>query len=325
MKPTTVPERGGLRGLIFDNIGLKITSLVAAVALFSIVRGAEDAQRSVYVDVIATLPPPSSARMLMTEVPDRVHLTLRGSRALLNSLRRDDIPPVQIDLTNGELRTYYFDAEVFEIPAGLEVVQFAPATVPLTWADRLQRTLPVHAVLEGSPTSGLMLMGSPLVRPATIELSGPSPAVAPLEALDTDPIDITALGAGRHELRVALARVPDRVDVLGDRNVTVVFEIAPQVAERDVPRLEIAVIGGAVREIRPARVRVALRGAPDELDELDALGIVPYIDASALDPARGAQSVIVRVRGIPDGIELAGVEPEEVLVTPTPVAPPPHR
>jgi hypothetical protein len=52
------------------------------------------------------------------------------------------------------------------------------------------------------------------------------------------------------------------------------------------------------------------------LDALDAPSIVPYVDASTIDPAAGAQPVLVRVRGIPEGVELVGVEPEEVLATP---------
>ncbi len=79
-----------LRKALTENVGLKIISLVAAIVLFSLVRGSEDAQRSVFVDVVATLPSPASGKILIGEIPDKVKVTLRGSRSLLNSIGRNE-------------------------------------------------------------------------------------------------------------------------------------------------------------------------------------------------------------------------------------------
>ena len=95
------------------------------------------------------------------------------------------------------------------------------------------------------------------------------------------------------------------------------LDVAPQVAERALPRLEVAVVGGSVRELRPARVRVRLRGAPDVLDRVDPAGIVPFVDVTGMTATAGAQPVVVRVRGVPEGIELLDVEPADVLASPT--------
>jgi YbbR domain-containing protein len=66
---------------------------------------------------------------------------------------------------------------------------------------------------------------------------------------------------------------------------------------------------------------VTLRGPPTVLDAMDAPSIVPYVDVSAVDLTGGTQAVPVRVRGVPEGVELARVEPDEALVTPQPPAP----
>jgi hypothetical protein len=311
----------GLRALLTENIGLKITSLLVSVLLFSVVRGAEDAQRSVLVDVVAELPPDSDARILTSDLPAKVRLTLRGSRSLLNSIRADDLPPIEIDLSETQASVYYFEPERLEVPAGVEVAQVSPDALPLTWVERTQRAFPVSARLEGRPDTGMMVIGEPTVRPATVVLRGPTPDLAGMDRLVTDPIPLAGLGAGHYERRVAIPRLPAHVQFVGDASVTVQFEIAPEIAERAIPRLDVATVGGAIRDLRPARVRVILRGPPALLDVIDAPSIVPYVDGSALDPALGAQSILVRVRGIPDGVELAGVDPEEVLATPAPVAP----
>ncbi len=325
--PTRAEPRpgGALRAMLTENVGLKATSLVIAVFLFSVVRGAEDAQRSVLVDVVAVLPPPTEPRILTSDLPAKVRLTLRGSRSLLNSVRTDDLGPVQVDLSETHASVYYFDAEQFSVPAGVEVTQVSPDALPLTWAERAQRILPVQARLDGRPAAGLMVTGEPSVRPSTVTLRGPEPDLATIDRVLTEPIALATLSEGRIERRVALARLGAHVEIVGDEDVTVQVEIAPEIATRPVPRLEVAVVGGALRDVRPTRVRVTLRGPPTALDAIDAPSIVPYVDAAAVDPAAGTQSVLVRVRGIPDGVELAGVDPEEVLVTPVPVAAPhPH-
>jgi hypothetical protein len=311
----------GLRALLTENIGLKITSLVVAVLLFSVVRGAEDAQRSVLVDVVAELPPESDARILTSDLPAKVRLTLRGSRSLLNSIRADDLPPIEIDLSETQASVYYFESERFEVPAGVEVTQVSPDALPLTWVERTQRAFPVYARLDGRPDTGMMIAGDPTVRPATVVLRGPTPELAGMDRLLTDTIPLAGLGPGHYERRVPIPRLPAHVQFVGDTSVTVQFEIAPEIADRAIPRLDVATVGGAIRELRPARVRVILRGPPTLLDAIDAPSIVPYVDGSALDPSLGAQSILVRVRGIPDGVELAGVDPEEVLATPLPAAP----
>jgi hypothetical protein len=309
-------EGSTLRNLIFDNFLLKVLSIVASLALFSIVRGAEDAQRSVFVDVVAVLPSSTSNRILLSDIPDRVRVTLRGSRALLNSIRRDDIPPIQIVLDDPQARIYYLDPERIEIPAGVEITQIAPATIPLQWADRAQRTLPVRPTIEGHPGDGLMLSDELQVRPQVVTVTGPAPEISPLDHVTTDPIMIAGLSSGRHERRVPLMRLPPHAEYDGDGMANVVFEVAPQIAERSLPRLEVAVVGGVVRELRPSRVRVRLRGTPATLDAMDAMQIVPYVDVSELDENAGAQSVPIRVRGIPEGVELIDIEPADVLATP---------
>ena len=275
----TRPKESLLRTLVFENFGLKVFSIVASLALFSIVRGAEDAQRSVFVDVVATVPDAASGRILLSDIPDRVRITLRGSNALLNSIHRDDIPPILVSLEDAQARIYYLDAERIEVPAGVEIVQIAPATIPLQWADRAQRTLPVEPTIDGHPPPGMMLAGEPQARPATVTITGPAPEISPLDHVTTDPITVAGLEIGMHERRVALMRLPPHSEYEGEPSVTVQLEIAPQIAERSVVRLEVAVVGGTVRELRPNRVRVRLRGAPDVLDALDPHGIVPYVDA----------------------------------------------
>lgn len=323
------PAHGPLRAFFVDNIGLKATSLAVAMMLFWLVRGAEDAQRAVYVDVVAVLPPPAAARMLTSELPAKVRLTLRGSRGLLNSIRSDEIPPAQVDLSEPGASIYYFEPERFEIPAGVEITEIAPETIALAWAEVGSRTLPIHARVTATLLPGLMLVGDPVVRPGSIGAHGALPDLMILESIRTEPVDLAGLPAGRHERRVELERPGGHVELDPVDAIIVSVEIAPEIVERSIPRQSVEIIAGtppgpAVRELRPNRVRVDLRGPPETLDAIDALAIVPYVEASGLDPAGGPQEVMVRVRGIPEGVELVRVDPETVLATPAVPVPAHH-
>ncbi|MFW5920715.1 MAG: diadenylate cyclase CdaA, partial [Polyangiales bacterium] len=181
-----------VREVFTHNIGLKLFALAAAIGLFSIVHGAEDDERSYFVEVAPQLPPPSSGRMLVSELPDKVKVTLRGSRSLVSSVTAEDLGPVTIDLRNTNRSYYYFDPDSFELPASVQLAQLAPASIPLTWAKRVERRIPVEVRIVGIP--GPALEARPVrVDPATVPIAGPEMEIEPLEVLETERIDVRGL------------------------------------------------------------------------------------------------------------------------------------
>ena len=49
--------RDTLRSVAFENFGLKLISLVCALALYAFTHGAENAQRTLAVSVVSIMPP----------------------------------------------------------------------------------------------------------------------------------------------------------------------------------------------------------------------------------------------------------------------------
>lgn len=305
-----------LPSAVFENFGLKVFSLVVAVGIFWSVRGAEHADRTIFVGVVAELPPNSSTRQMVSDLPAQVRLRVRGAQSIVNALRPSDIPPITIDLTDTDARMYYFDPEDVVLPAGVEVLQIAPATLALEWGERAQHDLRLVAAIDGRPREGLMLAGPATVRPSSLTVRGLEAELASLDAVRTELVSLDGLGAGHHDLRVPLMPLPAHCEAQQPIGaVTVSFDLVPEISERTIARAEVAVVGGTPREVRPERVRIVLRGAPSRFDALDADGVVPVIDVESLDPERGTQAVAVRLRELPEGIELVRIEPDEVLVT----------
>lgn len=315
-KDLTLSER--LRRVFTHNVALKLTSIAIAILMFSFVHGAEDAQRSVWVDVVALTPPEDSGKMLVTELPDRVRLIISGSRSIVNSVRADTLPPVTIDLIEGTITRYSFFDQEFDLPAGISITLIDPASIPLEWARRLERRVPIVANLTGAPAVGLAMGRPASVDPATVLLSGPAADVEPIRLVHTAELALADLPVGRQEHRLGLERPVGRVRYEDEVPVRVTVDVIPDLAERTIEGLEIVAVGGLVRSLRPERVDVVLRGSPAAIDMVDPAHLVPVVHVADVDPAAGAFPVAVELRGVPEGVEVLRIEAAEVLVTRAP-------
>lgn len=308
--------RTTLRRAFTENLALKGFSLVLALTLFAVIHGSEDAQRSMFVDVVALLPPLGARKVLRDPLPDQVRITLRGSQSVINGLRRDDVPAVELDLRAAP-RSVFFDASrAFTVPAGVQVTGVEPSTLTLRWENRTGRTVGIRPRLVGTPTSGHELSRQVTVEPSTVRIEGPASVVDATSAVDTDEVDVSGLAQGRHERRVHLSRAME-LTYARDEPVRVLFDVVAE--RREVVARDVAVtaVGVGVRtELRPLRVDVHLAGTPAGAAAFAESRIVASVDLAGLPgESQGTVPLAVQVSGLPDGLEVTRVSPPEVLVT----------
>ena len=302
--------------LVTDDLGLKLLALAAAVLLFSLVHGAGDLQRSVWVDVVTLLPPGSAGKMLLSDVPEQVRVTVGGRRPLVQAFGREPLGPVQIDLRDTTRREVVFDAEQFDLPAGLRVVRINPPMLELEWAERGERRVPVVASLVGAAGEGLEVHGALRVEPAEVLVTGPADVVARITQVDTEPLDISRFAPGRQDVSVELAASPSHVTFGGGAAVRVLFEVVPKLEARTLRRLTVAAVGvGPRTDVRPSRVDVVLRGPPGVVAALETETVIPTVTAGDAGVAGSALMRPVEVRGLPVGVEVVSVTPPEVLLS----------
>ncbi|MBN1653580.1 MAG: hypothetical protein JXA30_07370 [Deltaproteobacteria bacterium] len=297
-----------------ENLGLKAFALAASIVLFSLVHSEEDAQRAVLLDVVALLPPPESDTMLISDIPDQVKVTLRGSRSRINAIQRDDLPTVQIDLTDTQSRFYYFEASKIRLPATINIVRMEPAVIPLTWATKASRKVSVKTRMTGSPGPGLSVRQPVVVTPSEITITGPKNEIKSISKIHTSLLVLDGLEPGKHERRVPLEPLPNNVTYVEDTAVKIELEITPEMAERTLVRLELAAIGEGEVVFRPSRVAVTLRGPRYILQDIDPEQLVPFVEIKSLNITSGSHPQRVKVRGIPEGVELVRISPSDVLV-----------
>jgi YbbR domain-containing protein len=298
------------RRIVLENLGLKLFSLMVSIALFTVVHGSEAGQRSLYVPIVATLPPESSGKMLVGELPDKVKVTLSGSRSVVNSINAVDA--VQIDLTSAP-RFYSFDPGLFDLPAGIDV-QASPASLSLEWEQRLERKLPVRVQLAGTPDPTLELVGKPVVSPSRVLARGARSSVESLSELPTEPLSLAGLAAGTHRLRVPLLPLPRHVAVANTPEVTVELTLELRREQRRLRRLTVAALSvNGPATIRPPHVDVIVAAPERTLEELDPEHVVPVVEFPS-DRGDGPLSLPVQLRGIDDNVRVIRIEPAEVLV-----------
>ncbi len=303
--------RQRLQRIVRQNLGLKLISLVVSLGLYTIVHGSAAGQRSLYVPVVALLPPEASHKVLVGEIPDKVKLTLSGSRSVLNSI--DAVEAVQIDLTEAQ-KYYYFKPDQFGLPGGIEV-QVTPATLALDWEVRLDRKLGVRVQLAFAPEPGLEVAGAPTVSPARVLVQGPQSSVEGLTELTTEPLSLSGLAVGVHRRRVPLLPLPKHVTAVDAGDITVEITLEPRRELRRLKRLPVAIMGTPGDVIaRPSNVDVLVTAPAAMLSELDPEHFVPVVDVTGLVLSRGAVSAPVTVRGLSEGIRVVRIEPSEVLV-----------
>jgi YbbR domain-containing protein len=306
------------RRMLFDNVGLKIFSITAAIALFSLVRGSEDGsgetelRKTFFVDILSTVPPTGAGRILVSEVPPRVRVTLQGPSFVLGTIRREDLETVQIDLTDTNSRYFYFDSQDFPVPTGVTVVEISPDSIPLVWAERVLRRLPVTVQRAGELATGLQLARM-TVQPERVRVSGAQNEIDPLSSVQTEPVDLTALRPGEHTLQVRLGRLPPHVSFDDTSMVEVTIEVIHEVEERHLEHLRVEAIGPS-GEVRPSHVDVYLSGPPRVVQALDGDRVIPFVDAR--DPSLvGTAPAAVQLRGVPEELTVTRIDPSEVLLT----------
>lgn len=299
-----------LKRMVMENFGLKLFSLVVSIALFTVVHGSEAGQRSLYVPIVATLPPESSGKVLMGELPDKVKVTLSGSRSVVNSINAVDA--VQIDLTAAP-QFYSFDPGLFDLPAGIDV-QASPATLTLEWEQRVERKLPVRVQFAGAPDPTLEMTAKPVITPTRSLVRGASSSVEAMRELPTEPLSLAGLGPGTHRLRVPLLPLPQNVAVANPAEVTVELTLELRREQRRLRRLTVAALGvNGPATIRPPHVDVIVAAPERTLEELDPEHVVPVVEFPG-DAGDGPLSLPVQLRGIDDNVRVVRIEPDEVLV-----------
>jgi hypothetical protein len=266
------------KGLLLDNLVLKLLSIGFALLRYSFIHSSQDALRTMAVDVIAQTPPPGAHRVLLTPLPPVVRLTIRGSRAMLDELKAEDLGSLPLDLKNGKIDHIDLDPAMVHVPAGLRAEQIDPARLDVRWEDEIARQVIVQASVVGQPAPGFVVKGTPKAEPPVMLVRGPQSAVEAMQYARAEPFDVTGIAKeGEYERTLAIEHPPNRI-AFDLPTTQVKIEIAREQLQKVFVKVPIQIVGATRGSVTPPDVDVRVEGPPEIVQTLRADQIVPTVD-----------------------------------------------
>jgi YbbR domain-containing protein len=293
----------------FRNVGLKFMSICIAALLWLVVAGDRVVERALRVPIeFQNLP---QGLEIVGDPPEAVDVRLHGSSGTLGRLAPGDTSAV-IDLRNARpgRRLFHITANQIKVPYGLDVVQVAPATLPIAFENSAVRVVQVRPSVEGEPAPGFEV-GSVTSEPAAVEVIGPENALRGLDEAMTEPISVA--NASRPVREVVTVGVADpNVRLRAPQTASVTVQIVAGAARRTFGSIPIDVRNldnGLRARVTPASVTVTVRGTDASMKALTADAVAADVDAASL--GAGDREVEVRVRPAP-GLTVESIAPRTV-------------
>jgi YbbR domain-containing protein len=190
--------------LLRENLPLKVFSLLLAIVAWFVVRGEVEHVKD-YVVPLDYVHLPEDLEM-SGAIPNTVDVRLRAAEQVLKRATENGMTAL-IDLSNappGEQRIQLTE-NLFDTPAGAQVVRITPALISIVIEKRVTREVPVVAAFAGSPAEGYRQVGQS-IEPAVVTVSGPASEVAAVERTLTGTI---VLEGRTEDLEVEVRPVPD--------------------------------------------------------------------------------------------------------------------
>ena len=188
-----------MRQLLTRNLGWKLLSLLIAIALWLAVAREPELATSLSVPIqFKNIPEDLD---IGSEVPDRIHLEIRGPSGRLTRDNLADVAMV-LDLSDARLgeRTYTVRDVNFNLPAGVSFYRAVPSQITLRFERLMSREVPVYPRFSKLPPEGYRIKSTPSPQPKMVRIRGPEERVKRIDQVMTDPIDLSA-AVGEQEFR----------------------------------------------------------------------------------------------------------------------------
>ena len=296
---------------IFNNLGLKLISLVVAAGVWFFVVIVNKPELNLVVPVKFENVPPNMA--LVGDERPELQVRVKGNQNALSSLgSRRIVASLDLSRVPAGEHTFHLSARQINLPPGVQVNRIVPGQVKVRLEPLMERLLPVEAVVLGVPAEGYELR-EVAVFPKTVRVLGAKSKVEELESVRTASLNITGFDSSvTRELE--LLPLPDKLRLAEGASGAV--QVRAIIAEKNEERQFSVPIQinppswSAVFE--PAAVKIKARGPISKIRALKATEITAVISLLSLAPEQ--EKVPIRVQ-LPADITLLEQEPAEVSLS----------
>lgn len=298
--------------LFFDNLGLKVLSLLVALGFYASLHSEGNAQRTLQVPIVADMPLPGGNRVLVSDVPETVSVTIEGPRSQLDGLE-SRLDPIPLNLRGERDETVRFTSAMIPgLPRVAQVTRIIPETLDVRWEDVVERQLEVQVPIAGRVAEGFELRGPVTINPKEIGIRGADSLVNSVQILRAEPFELGGLRAGKFERNLSLSNPPGEV-TLQQAFVVASVEVIEKLATRDLTS-KVQVLGVPRGKAEPAVVRVQLSGSPERMKNLRPESVIVRVDprSAGLDTTKPGSALLELEVDVTDA--RATVDPPKVVV-----------
>ncbi len=273
--------RRWLHDLLFADWGLKLLALTITLGLWFAVTGQRVPTTARLHDVRLSFVLPTDME-ISNEPRDRVDVTLRGSKRVLDAIKLGDMS-LSYDASSyrqGE-RVVRLSPNNITVqlpeginPEGVVVERIEPGSIPLRLERRVERELAVEPKTEGKLPDGYELVGLESL-PARVRVRGPESRVGALERAPTE----TILLDGRTETFTTTQIAID----IQDRKIVAldtVVDVQVKIAEAQTTK-QISGVAARAADGSDSRLTIEVRGARSVVETLRAADLSVVFDTAA--------------------------------------------
>jgi hypothetical protein len=309
-----MPNKGLIRRLL-SNWPAKVLSLAAALLLFFFYRLNRLEDRFISVPLTVSF---NDEFLPSSQYPRSVRVTLRGESNALFTIQEDDVR------ANLDLAAYRAEGQ-YRAPVQIErkgsalgvdplEIRAEPADISVTMERRATRLVPVTPSFKGFLEPGYELLSFDL-KPSEIAVTGPASAVARVDDVQTDFIEL----AGRNADFTVKARVVKKeslVSIPGPDTVEFRAVVQRSLAIRSFEGVAIAgeglAAGLALASPLPA-ASLRVRSSTTDITGFSPAPGILYVDLSDFRRAGSYQAKVLP--RAPDGFSIERYDPKSVQVT----------
>ena len=173
---------------LFQNLALKVVSVVLSALLWLIVSGEQTVERVLRIPLEYTNIP--AQLELVGEPPTVVDVRVRGSSGTLGRLSSGELAAV-LDVRSPRpgQRLYHLTGPDVRTPFGVDVVQVTPSSIALFFDQSSAKSVPVLPVLEGQPAEGY-IVEKVTADPSKVEIVGPASALNELTSAVSEAVSV---------------------------------------------------------------------------------------------------------------------------------------
>jgi len=307
-----------MRGMAAENWVFKAVAFILTLSLFIWVR--DDRQASVVAFAPLRIVIPDGMELVSPPL-DRVRLTVRGRWSEVNSFDPTSVDPIPVEATREAEQLIPITASMVRLPNGLRPTSIQPDVVKVRLEEEDRKTVRVKLRIVGEPRDNYRL-GEIQIDPPQVGISGPKSAIADVDFISTEPIDVTGQS---QTIRRQLQLRPENPMVSYELKepLSVVIPIETVEVQRTLQNISVIIVNSPrPADVTPQTVSATVRGPKVAVDQLDPGSIqarVDMADTEAKPPGNFERQPVIKP--LPSDVNLVDYFPKDVIVTTRPVQP----